>query len=112
MLARAACAQLRAEKLDGLGRGYSFFPRKQKTWRPLRHHATMLRSDPDEFEQWFTRLPDEFDELFAWVHAELAALPAWPLPTIERLAMCLYHLRTARPSQHIARHGHHDDTGC
>eukprot|EP01046_Picozoa_sp_COSAG06_P061266 COSAG06_NODE_13368_length_1264_cov_1.179399_2_plen_105_part_00 len=63
----------------------------------------MLRSDPDEFEQWFTLMPAEFDELFAWVRAELAALPAWRLPTIERLAMCLYHLRTARPSQHIAR---------
>ena len=103
MLARASCAQLRAEKLDGPGRGYSFYPRKQKTRRPLRHHATMLRSDPDEFERWFTLMPAEFDELFAWVRAELAALPARRLPTIERLAMCLYHLRTARPSQHIAR---------
>eukprot|EP01043_Picozoa_sp_COSAG02_P095624 COSAG02_NODE_31970_length_524_cov_0.969412_1_plen_74_part_10 len=67
--------------------------------------ACIIHTSPDEFEEWFTLTPSEFNELFQWVQPELDALPSRRLPTRERLALTLHHLRTGCTA--IATHRTH-----
>jgi len=103
LLMRALLAEDRQHKPDGIGRGYSFYPMQERRRRTLQFHEARLQEHPDEFEEWFTLTPSEFNELFQWVQPELDALPSRRLPTRERLALTLHHLRTSCTGKAIAR---------
>ena len=103
LLVRALVAEDRAHAPDGIGRGYSFYPMQKRSRQPLQYHEARLQDHPDEFEEWFTLTPTEFNELFQWMEPELDKLPSRRLPTRERLALTLHHLRTHCTGKAIAR---------
>ena len=104
-LVRALLAEQRTQiqSSDGPGRGYSWYPRRARRRKPLVMNEARLRCDVDEYEDWFTLRPSEFDELFQWMSGPLDTLSPRRLPTRERLALTLHHLRTCAPGKRIAR---------
>ena len=104
LLVRALLAEDRAcRDRDRIGRGYSFYPMRSRSRHALSFHESRLQTNPDEYEEWFTLTPAEFNELFGWLEPELDALPSRRLPTRERLALTLHHLRTRCTGRAIAR---------
>ena len=102
-LVRAVLAEQRSALVDGPGRGYSWYPQREKKRKRLILNESRLREDADEYEEWFTLTPLEFDELFRWMSASLDTLPPRRLPTRERLALTLHHLRVRATGKEIAR---------